>query len=312
MDTYLSRFLHYIGFERGYSTNTLSAYKNDLDQFKVFLQESGVDQWSALSPEVLERFVGMLQECDLKPATAARKVASVRSFLNFLFAEGVIERALVDWLHQPKVGKRLPHTLSQAEVEKLLAAASKEETPLGLRDQALLELLYATGLRASEVVSLTLSDVDLVNGVVRCMGKGNKERIIPVYRAAQASLNHYLQEGRPFLSRDAGERTVFLNREGKPLTRQGLWFVVRYYAEAAGLGTWVTPHTLRHTFATHLLDGGADLREVQQFLGHANITTTQIYTEISSRRKREAYDRAHPRAHPAGFKDQPEHKDGDR
>lgn len=297
METYLQRFLHYLEFERGYSANTLAAYENDLTQFRQFVQASGVKAWDALAPDVLEGFVGALQGRNYKAATVARKVATVRSFLNFLFAEGVVDHDLVNWLHQPKVGKRLPRTLSYDAVKQLLDAASLEETPLALRDRALLELLYATGLRATEAVNLTIGDVDLKGGTVLCMGKGSKERIIPVHTAALACLQRYIEEGRPFLLRDAAEKAFFLNNLGKPLTRQGLRFLVQHYAQAAGLESWVTAHTLRHTFATHLLDGGADLREVQQFLGHANITTTQIYTEISSQRKREVYDRAHPRAH---------------
>lgn len=300
MDNYLQRFLRYVQFERGYTSNTLAAYEKDLTQFRDFVQHTSVDTWADLSPEVLESFVADLQDQDYTSSTVARKVASARSFLNFLFSEGVIDRELVDWLHQPKVGKRLPRTLSRSAVERLLAAASAEETPLALRDRALLELLYATGLRATEAISVKVSDVDLDNGTVLCMGKGNKERMIPLYPLAQACVRRYVEHGRPFLLRDATEKALFLNNLGHPLTRQGLWFLVQHYAQAAGLERWVTPHTLRHTFATHLLDGGADLRELQQFLGHANITTTQIYTEISSQRKREVYDQAHPRAYAPG------------
>lgn len=296
MAKHLQNFLHYIQFERGYTNNTLSAYRTDLNQFEKFALKHNLQHWEELSPEILEHYVTMLQSHDYKDSTVARKVAAVRSFLNFMFSEGVITRALVDWLHQPKVGKRLPHTLSVAEVSRLLLAASHEKTPMGLRDRALLELLYATGLRASEATHLLIDDVDLKQATVRCLGKGNKERMVPLYPLVRDSMHVYAEEGRSFLLCDANERGFFLNKSGNPLTRQGLWFLVRHYAEAADLGDWVTPHTLRHTFATHLLDGGADLREVQQFLGHANITTTQIYTEISSRRKREVYDRAHPRA----------------
>ncbi|HQE92533.1 MAG TPA: site-specific tyrosine recombinase XerD [Anaerolineae bacterium] len=297
MNTELQHFLRYMQFERGYSANTLAAYARDLAQFQEFVQTSGVAQWEALSPAVLEDFGASLQDQEYSAATTGRKIAAVRSFLHFLFAEGVVKRELADWLHQPKVGKRLPHTLSRGAVQDLLAAAAVEDTPLGLRDRALLEILYATGMRATEVVNLTVGDIDMVTGAVSCVGKGNKERLIPVHPTALACLKRYIEEGRPFLLRDAAEKTLFLNNQGKPLTRQGLWFLVQYYAQAAGLEAWVTPHTLRHTFATHLLDGGADLREVQQFLGHANITTTQIYTEVSNRRKREVYDQAHPRAH---------------
>ena len=297
MDTDLHRFLQYVRFERGYAANTLAAYERDLMQFREFVEASGLTQWSALEPDILEGFVTSLQDRGYSTATVGRKVAAVRSFLHFLFAEGVIENELVDWLHQPKVGKRLPHTLSREAVQRLLDAASIEETPLALRDRALLEMLYATGMRASEILNLRMGDVDLANNTVLCMGKGSKERLIPLYPAARDCVQRYIEEGRPFLLRETAEKTLFLNNLGDALTRQGLWFLVRHYAQAADLESWVTPHTLRHTFATHLLDGGADLREVQQFLGHANITTTQIYTEISSQRKREVYDRAHPRAH---------------
>lgn len=297
MDTDLHRFLQHVQFERGFSANTIAAYKGDLAQFREYVEASAVTQWSALRPEVLEGFVASLQERDYSTATVGRKVAAARSFLHFLFAEGVVARELVDWLRQPKLGKRLPHTLSREAVKQLLDAASVEETPLALRDRALLEIMYATGMRASETLNLKVGDVDLANSTALCMGKGSKERLIPLYPAARDSVRRYIEEGRPFLLRDTAEKTLFLNNRGAALTRQGLWFLVHHYALAADLGDDVTPHTLRHTFATHLLDGGADLREVQQFLGHASITTTQIYTEVSSQRKREAYDRAHPRAH---------------
>jgi len=297
MDTELHRFLQYVRFERGYAANTLVAYERDLKQFREFVQASGLTQWSALRSDVLEGFVTSLQDRGYSTATVGRKVAAARSFLHFLFAEGVIASELTDWLRQPKVSKRLPHTLTREAVQRLLDAASVEETPLALRDRALLEILYATGMRASEMLSLRVGNVDLANGTVLCMGKGGKERLIPLYPAARDCVRRYIEEGRPFLLRETAEKTLFLNNLGNALTRQGLWFLVQHYAQAAGLEEAVTPHTLRHTFATHLLDGGADLREVQQFLGHANITTTQIYTEVSSQRKREAYDRAHPRAH---------------
>lgn len=297
MENYVRRFLHYIRFERGYANNTIAAYENDLGQFESFIRKSGIGEWKALTSGVLEQFVAMLQEKEYSTSTVSRKVATVRSFVNFLFAEGIVEHTLVDWLRQPKVGKRLPRTLSQEEMNQLLDLASIEQTPLGRRDRALLELLYATGMRASEVVNLSVDAVDLENGLVRCFGKGNKERIIPLHKEVCKVLQDYIDDGRLFLLRDPAERILFVNRAGRPLTRQGLRFLVQNYAQAAGLGDWVTPHTLRHTFATHLLDGGAELREVQQFLGHASITTTQIYTEVSSRRKRDAYDQAHPRAH---------------
>ncbi len=249
-----------------------------------------------MKPAMLEAYVGMLH-ARYSVSTVSRKVAAARSFFNFLFAEGVTPESLVGWLKQPKEEHHLPHTLSKMEVNALLDSVAEEETPLGLRDWALLEILYATGLRATEVVDLKIGDVDFERGAVRCMGKGNKERIIPLHQKARDVLSHYIEQGRAFLLRDRNEQHIFLNHNGASLTRQGVWFILRQCATEVGLEDKVTPHTLRHTFATHLLDGGADLRELQQFLGHANITTTQIYTEVSSRRKREAYNRAHPRAY---------------
>ena len=296
MQTHLKQFLNYMQYERGYAANTLAAYRRDLEQLRTFMVTQDLQSWAALSPELLERFGAMLQTQAYSPATVARKIAAARSFLHFLFTEGIVTQELTEWLPQPKVGRRLPHALSQEEIEQLLEAAAGQETPLKLRDQALLEVLYATGLRATEAIALRASDVDLNSGVLRCMGKGSKERLIPLHPRARQILSRYLKEARPFLLTNAGEPILFLNRVGQPLTRQGLWFIIQQYAREAGLEDRVTPHTLRHSFATHLLDGGADLREVQEFLGHASITTTQIYTEVSSQRKRAVYDQAHPRA----------------
>ncbi len=300
MHTRLDRFLNYMQYERGYAANTLAAYRRDLEQLLGFMEAQDLHSWSDLTPELLEHFVASLQELSYSLATVARKVAAARSFLHFLYSEGELTRELTAWLPQPKVGHRLPHALSEHEVEQLLEAASGVETPLKLRDRALLEVLYAAGLRATEVIALRTADVDLSGGMLRCVGKGNKERLIPLHPRAQQILSRYLSDARSFLLTNANETTLFLNRVGRPLTRQGLWFIIRQYAQDSGLEDRVTPHTLRHSFATHLLDGGADLREVQQFLGHASITTTQIYTEVSSQRKRAAYDQAHPRAFEAG------------
>ncbi|MGC9398453.1 MAG: site-specific tyrosine recombinase XerD [Anaerolineae bacterium] len=299
VDTQIEQFLKYIEYERGYAANTLSAYEGDLKQFQTFVDQEGVERWGELTPELLEDFVAWLHE-RYSASSVARKVAATRSFLNFLYAESVLETNLKRRLQQPKVGRRLPKALTHDEVEALLAATQQGETPLDLRDQALLEILYATGLRATEAVALKVSDIDFEQGTVRCKGKGNKERVIPLHRRALEVVRRYIEEGRSFLLRRAGEPILFLNHLGEPLTRQGLWFIVQQYAKAVGLEDKVTPHTLRHTFATHLLEGGADLRDLQQFLGHASISTTQIYTKVSSRRKREVYDRAHPRAFEGG------------
>ncbi len=297
MNTQLQQFLHHLKFERGYSPNTLEAYERDLLQFQAFLEDVGVPTLQMVTPAELDNFIESLQARGHKSATVARKVAALRTFLKFLYAEGVMTVDLMEWLHQPKVEKRLPHTLSLEQMNELLAAAALEDTPLGLRDRAMLELLYATGMRASEIIGVKVGDLNLPSGSLRCFGKGGKERVLPLYPSMVRVLQHYLEFGRPLLLREPSEGMLFVNNLGQPLTRQGLWFLVQHYVEAAGLPSWVTPHTLRHTFATHLLEGGAELREIQHLLGHANITTTQIYTEVSGQRKRKVYDQAHPRAH---------------
>ncbi len=291
----VTQFLHYLEFERGYSPHTLSAYRTDLKQLRSYATEAELTSWKELNPDILTGFIDWLQ-ARYSTASVARKVAASRSFLNFLFAEGVLTRDLTGWLQQPKVGQRLPQVLTHQEMERLLTETTAHPTPLGLRDHALFETLYATGLRATEAVTLTINDIDFQEQRLRCLGKGEKERFIPIHKIALKAIRHYLQEGRPFLLCETAEKSLFLNQRGEQLTRQGLWFIVQQHAQAVGLEDKVTPHTLRHTFATHLLDGGADLRELQQFLGHASITTTQIYTQVSSKRKRAAYDQAHPRA----------------
>jgi integrase/recombinase XerD len=297
MNIRLQQFLHHLKFERGYSPNTLIAYERDLLQFKAYLEGLGGPTIETLTPEELDDFVEVLQGQGHKSATVARKVASLRALLKFLYAEGALTTDLLEWLHQPKVEKRLPRALSREQMEALLAAASIQDTPLGLRDQALMELLYATGMRASEIIAVKVGDLDLPAASIRCLGKGSKERVLPLYPGVLQVVQRYLEFGRCLLLRELSEDTLFLNNLGQPLTRQGLWFLIQHYVEAAGLPSWVTPHTLRHTFATHLLEGGAELREIQHLLGHANITTTQIYTEVSGQRKRKVYDQAHPRAH---------------
>ncbi len=295
MDQSIITYLRYLRVERGYSENTIAAYRRDLRQFTAVVVEMGLEHWSALTTDHLDRYLEALQARGYRSTTVARKISAVRSFLYFLFREGIVTEALATWLRQPRVGRRLPHTLSEEEVDRLLDVA-RGDTPIALRDYAILALLYATGMRASEAVALTVDDLDLRRGTVRCLGKGNKERLVPLHAEAVRTLRRYLEEARPLLLRNREERHLFLNRVGRSLTRQGLWYIVHQHVKVAGLEGRVTPHTLRHTFATHLLEGGADLRDVQHLLGHSSITTTQLYTAVSDRRKRELYDRAHPRA----------------
>jgi len=292
----VEEFLHFLAVEKRYSTHTIAAYRNDLIQLLQFLESGNVSSWPAVSRTHILDYIMHLKTREYAPSTIGRKIAAVKSFFHFLVAEGVLKDDPTVAVDSPLVDKRLPHPLSPEDVARLLAEPARSKTPKALRDRALLELMYATGMRASEVIALKVDAVDLEAGTVRCLGKGKKERILPLYDRAREALKDYLEKGRARLLQGRDEKALFVNRRGKPLTRQGLWLLIKEYAEAAGIIGEVTPHTLRHSFATHLLDGGAGLREVQQLLGHANISTTQIYTKVSTRRKREAYDQAHPRA----------------
>lgn len=302
MEATIQEFLDYLTAERGSSDNTIAAYRNDLTQFDEFiggvgaLSEAG--SWEALTRDHLINYILWLKEREYASATVARKVAAMKSFCQFLVRTGAIDDNPAEELDSPRVKKQLPTTLTPDEVERLLALpAQLGGTPKAVRDTALLEVLYATGMRVSELASLTLADLDLAAGTIRCTGKGSKERVMPLYAEAAHAVQAYLQRGRAALQGDnAEEQTLFLNPRGERLTRQGLWLIIKGYAKQLGLEDRVTPHTLRHSFATHMLNGGAGLREVQRLLGHANISTTQVYTHISQDRLREVYDDAHPRA----------------
>jgi len=300
MQKKIEEFLTYLKVEKAYSENTRVAYKNDLGQFLSFLSgqvELGVNDWGGVKRDHLVAYILHLKtEREYASTTVARKVAAIKSFFHFLVAEGFIKDDPTATLDSPRVKKYLPRAISQEDVEKLLDAASKKDTPRALRDRAILELLYASGMRVSELVALNVSDMDLASASVRCFGKGGRERVIPVYQRAVQAVETYLTKGRIHLLRDPEQKALFLNQRGKGLTRQGLWLIVKGYVKEAGLPITVTPHTLRHSFATHMLRGGADLRNVQELLGHANIATTQVYTQVSNERLREVYDEAHPRA----------------
>lgn len=294
-------FLNHLAIEKGYSENTINAYRNDLNQLADFVEETAVGKgdtpdWPSVDRNLLISYILDLKERNYAPATVARKVAAVKSFFDFLVAEDIIKSDPTENLSSPKVGKSLPKPLSVAEVELLLAAPAKLSTPEAKRDVAMIELLYACGMRVSELISLNVGDVNLEAGFVRCMGKGSKERIIPIHQEASRFVKEYIVEARTQLLRDKDEQALFLNRRGERLTRQGLWLILKNYAKAAGIKKPVTPHTLRHSFATHILNGGADLRAVQELLGHANISSTQIYTHLTSEHVRQAYEKAHPRA----------------
>jgi integrase/recombinase XerD len=297
-------FLAHLEFERGLSRNTLAAYRTDLLQFGRFLAERGRDATNA-TPGDLSDFLADLAQGDgngrapCSTATVHRKAACLRSFYRHLRREEAIEDDPAARLETPRKGKKLPEVLSYAEVQRLLAQPRGDD-PVTIRDRALLELMYACGLRASETISLDVSDVDLEHGIVRARGKGSKERLVPIGGKAVAAVRVYLRSGRPGLTHEQGERKLFLNFRGGPLTRQGLYKIVLRHAETAGLAERMSPHTLRHSFATHLLAGGCDLRSVQEMLGHADLSTTQLYTHLSGEELKEAYFKAHPRAHLPG------------
>ncbi len=301
MDANIQEFLNHLEAEKGSSSNTVAAYRNDLTQFYDFVSEDrrlSDGAWENLRRDDLINYILWLKEREYASATVARKVAAMKSFCGFLVRSGAIEDNPAEELDSPKVKKQLPTTLTPDEVEKLLALpAQGATTPKALRDTALLEMLYATGMRVSEVAGLTLEDLDLGAGSVRCVGKGDKERVMPLYAEACHAVGEYVERGRPVLAgHGEDDGTLFLNPRGEKLTRQGLWLIIKGYARQLGLEDRVTPHTLRHSFATHMLNGGAGLREVQQLLGHANISTTQVYTHVTRERLREVYDGAHPRA----------------
>jgi integrase/recombinase XerD len=297
----IDSFLNYLSVEKGFSENTIAAYHNDLYQFLNFVEEQSrregwSPEWSSVNRSLLLSYILNLKQRNYASTTIARKTAAAKSMVHFLLQEDIIDKDPTENLGSPKVGKSLPKPISVQQVRALLDQPSKLSTPESKRDRAMLELLYASGMRVSELVSLDVSNVNFNPGYVRCIGKGSKERLIPIYPKAVDRVRDYLENARPRLLRSDEENALFLNRCGERLTRQGLWQILKGYAREAGLGDAITPHTLRHSFATHMLNGGADLRLVQEMLGHANISTTQIYTHLTSEHIREVYQRSHPRA----------------
>jgi integrase/recombinase XerD len=292
-------FLAYLEFERGLSRNTLEAYRTDLLQLGQWFAARGIAAEQArhedLAAFLAELAVGAPDRPAVAPATLQRKTACLRSFYRHLRREGLVEHDPTAELRAPRKGQKLPQVLTRDEVARLLAAPKGTE-PTASRDRALLELMYACGLRASEATDLQVSDVDLRAGILRARGKGSKERLVPVGREAVAAVQAYLVRARPALVGLREERHLFVNARGAGLTRQGLYKIVQRHARAVGLDGRMSPHTLRHTFATHLLAGGCDLRSLQEMLGHADIATTQIYTHLSAERLKDVYFRAHPRA----------------
>jgi integrase/recombinase XerD len=298
VNPYVTEYLGYLSVERGYSRHTISAYGPDLRDYVVFLSGRGITDLTRVTRDDVTAFIGALWDRGLAPGTVERRVAAVKGLHKFLVREGITDNHPTARLPLPKVPERLPEVISIEEVDRFLGQPFPD-SPAGLRDRAMLETLYGCGLRVSELTGLELAGVDLSSGYVRVLGKGSKERNVPIAGMAAHALDAYLRHGRPYLRPKSSvgrvdTSAVFLNARGGRLSRQGVFGIVRSYG--ANVGLKMHPHTLRHSFATHLLEGGADLRALQEMLGHADITTTQVYTHVDRRHIREEYLSTHPRA----------------
>ena len=298
MFTEIDTFVNHLAVERGLSANTLAAYRNDLSALAKFQcpKNKPAISWGSVKERDIRNFLDDLDKRGYSLATKSRKIASAKSFFNFLKSEGIIHNNLMDEVRQPRSGQVLPKALSIEEVDLLLNFKSEKQSNEDLRDGVMVELMYAAGLRVSELVGLNVRDVDLDVGSVRTIGKGYKERIIPLYETAVESISEYVTIIRPIHSQSQKQEALFLNRRGSRLTRQAVWLRLRKLAITVGISDKITPHMLRHSFATHLLHGGASLRHVQELLGHSNIATTQIYTHLTDKHIRNEYAKAHPRA----------------
>ncbi|MFC5988043.1 site-specific tyrosine recombinase XerD [Marinicrinis lubricantis] len=294
---HLKQFIDYLSVEKGLAVNTLESYERDLSQFCSYMKETfGLDEAGEVSKLHITSYLLALRQKGKASSTVTRNVVSIRGFFQFLTLERFIEQDPAQHLESPKQDRRLPKSITIEEVEKLLAAPDISK-PAGLRDKAMLELLYASGMRVSELMDLDVDNVNTGMGFVRCIGKGSKERIIPLGKICIDFLNRYLSAARPVLTKKKpDEASLFVNQAGGRMTRQGFWKIIKKYALQLGIRQEITPHTLRHSFATHLLENGADLRAVQEMLGHADISTTQIYTHVTKSKMKEIYDQTHPRA----------------
>lgn len=286
MESLINEFLNHLKFERGYSENTISSYRRDLKQFDKYLTERHNTSVYNVSRAHISSFITALMGMGMKASSIERHVAAIKSFFGYLIREGKIKSSPTSDIELPKKGKKLPKALTMLEAKNLV------ESPKGAKDKAIMELLYATGIRASELISLTLNDINMDVGFIKCFGKGGKERIVPVGVSAVTAIKQYIETKRP----KNGSDILFLDKMGKKLTRQGLWFIVKKYVKLSGVRSSASTHTLRHSFATHLLEHGADLRSVQEMLGHSDISTTQVYTSVSRERLKKIYRSAHPRA----------------
>jgi len=294
IDSLLDRFFHFLLVEKGLSDNTLAAYTRDLAEFGAFVRAKGVSRVSQIDTPLILKHLIRLREKGLSPRSRARHLVSVRGFFRFLEAEKILEKNPARLVDMPRTGMRLPDVITVEQVEKLLETPDMGHT-LGIRDRAMLELAYGAGLRVSELVGSNLADLELSAGFIRVMGKGSKERIVPLGEAAIEAINEYLVSSRPRLMRKGPSRFLFLSRLGKPMTRQNFFKMLKEYAVKCGITKNISPHSLRHSFASHLLEGGADLRVVQEMLGHIDIATTQIYTHVAREQLKKIHRQYHPR-----------------
>ena len=291
----IDKFVDYLLLEKGLADNTLYAYRRDIDRYASLLASQETDRLANISQREVASLLQLLAEFGLQASSVARNLTAIRMFHRFLLDEGLMELDPTEHISPPKANRKLPHVLSIREMERLLEGPDLD-TPLGIRDRALLEMMYGAGLRISEVLALEISNLMFELGVVRVIGKGNRERIVPIGNQAMQWVNRYTDEVRHDLATPGSDRTCFLNFRGQPLSRMGVWKLLRGYVLKAEIGGKVSPHTLRHSFATHLLEGGADLRAVQEMLGHADISTTQIYTHVDREYLMEVHQTFHPRA----------------
>jgi len=290
----LDRFGDYLTLEQGTSPRTLEAYRRDTERLVAYVRTKGGSSPVDVTSRILREFVYHLKDVGLSPSSIRRNISAIRTYFRFLLADGAVARDPSERLETPKRWRTLPEVLTVGEIEKLLAAPTLDD-PLVFRDPAMLELAYGAGLRVSEWITIGVRDVMLEDKLVRVFGKGSKERLVPIGRSAIGAIATYTRELRPRLEKGAGKGVLFLNARGEPLTRMGAWKILRRYVERAKIQKHVSPHTLRHSFATHLLEGGADLRAVQEMLGHADISTTQIYTHVDREYLRQVHRQYHPR-----------------
>lgn len=292
MEERVREFTEHLFVEKRHSPHTVDGYRRDISRFVAFQPGKS---FQAVTPSDIREFLLSLHNQGLSSRSIARSLSSLKSFFKYLVGESLIKENPVETLETPKIWRKLPHNISLNEVESLLNQPDTE-TPLGLRDKAMLEVLYATGVRVSELISLELNDLNLEVGFIRSYGKGGKERVIPLGEVAQSYLKVYLEKSRPLLVKNKNVPGLFISRRKMPMTRQAFWKTLKQYVLKANISAPVSPHTLRHAFATHLLERGADLRSVQQMLGHSDISTTQIYTHVVQERMREVFDQCHPRS----------------